>query len=271
MTVLLTHDNKELAKAYDEISDSQFDNGKKIVESLNIKNGDSVLDIGAGTGRLSRYVSEIIGDSGHLIGIDPLEERIRIANEKNTYKNSEYRIGSAEDLSYIEDNSIDIVYLNAVFHWVIDKKKSLKEIHRVLKPGGRVGITTGAKELNSVSGVQKISNSVLSKEPYRKVVDIEKHTLNKHGLTTGELIELIVESGLYVSDIHIRNISWPYKTGEDIVWHSEASSFGNYLSHVPENLRLQAKREIASELEKYRSEDGIVIDRHTIFAIARKK
>ncbi len=271
MTVLLTQDNEELAKAYDVISDSQFDNGKLLVEKLGIKPGDSVLDIGAGTGRLGRYVNQIIGSEGSLIGIDPLAERIKIANEKNQFKNAVYKIGSTEDLSFIENDSIDVVYLNAVFHWVIDKQKALNEIYRVLKPGGKIGLTTGAKELSSLSLPRVITDRVLQRDAYKEHVNFKDYVLNKHGVTTGELIDLFINSNLAVTDLHLKSVSWTYKSGRDIVWHSESSSFGNYLNHVPDSLKENAKQDIADELDKYRVNDEIAFDRLTIFAVAQKK
>ena len=86
MSVHLTLDNEALANAYDEISHSQFNKGRTLIEKLAVKDGDSVLDIGSGTGRLGRHVMTIIGQSGHFVGIDPLEERIKIASEKNNIR-----------------------------------------------------------------------------------------------------------------------------------------------------------------------------------------
>jgi ubiquinone/menaquinone biosynthesis C-methylase UbiE len=270
MSVDLTQDNYELAKTYDEISDSQYDNGIELIEQLGAKAGDVVLDIGSGTGRLGRYLAAIIGQEGRLIGIDPLEDRVRIANEKNLHQNSSYSIGVAEDLSHIPDQSVNIVILNAVFHWVVDKEKALKEIYRVLKPGGRVGITTGAKELARVSGIQAVTEQVLKRKPYQDVVNLNNHVLRKHGVTTTELIESLTENGLSIKNIYLKSISWPFNTARDLIVHSESSSFGNYLSHVPDTLRDQARADIEIELEKYRTEEGIKIDRHTIFAIAQR-
>lgn len=271
MAVNLTLDNEELAKAYDEISDSQFNNGRILIEGLELNSGNSVLDIGSGTGRLGRYVLQIIGSSGKYIGVDPLENRVNLANEKNEYSNAEYIIGTAEDLSFIPDDSIDVVYLNAVFHWVIGKEKALSEIFRVLKHGGKVGLTTGAKEINTITGINVITDDVLSRAPYNKVVKIEDAVLKQHGLTTSELDILLVKAGFSIKNIEIKAVSWPYKTASELIRHSEASSFGNYLSHVPENLKQQAKADIEAELEKYKVNDEIKFDRYTIFAIAEKR
>lgn len=270
MAVHLALDNSDLAQTYDEISDSQFERGRVLIGKLEIKSGQAVLDIGAGTGRLGRHVLDLIGPAGSYLGTDPLEDRIRIAKEKNAGRNAEYRIGRAEKLDAVADGSIDVVYLSSVFHWVLDKEAALREIFRVLKPGGRVGITTGAKELNSDSLPRQIADRVLKRDPYRSSVRLEDNTLNRHGLTTTELIRLLAGAGFKVKEIQVKGYTRTHATARDVIRFSEASSFGNYLNHVPDNLRDKAKDEIAHELEQLRTDQGIVLENHTIFAVAEK-
>jgi len=267
MAITLTLDNSELAQSYDELSSSQFNNGVALIDKLEVRQGATVLDVGCGTGRLGRHLVGIIGATGTYIGIDPLEERIKIANEKNDLPNAFFEIGSAEDLESIKDNSVDVVCLNAVFHWIQDKEAALWEIVRVLKPGGKVGITTGARELNFYSGIEFITNSVLKRDPYHKLVQLQE----RPHLTTTELIDMLVKFNLKVLDLQVKTVKRTHSTAKDYIRHIEASSFGNYLSNVPPWLREQIKSDIEIELEKYRTTDGIQLSRHTIFAIAKKK
>lgn len=270
MAVSLTLDSKDLAKTYEATSDSQFNKGCILIEKLGVKSGDAVLDIGSGTGRLGRHVLNIIGPTGSYVGIDPLEERIKLAQAKNVHQNTVFITGKAEDLSPIADNSMDVVYLSSVFHWVLDKKTALEEIFRVLKPGGLVGITTAPKELNSVTGVRTLTDSVLKREPYSKLVRLEDSTQNQHGLTTTELVQLLTAAELKVKEVQIQARVRHYATAQDVVKFSEASSFGNFLNHVPDSLREQAKADIIAAIEKDRTEAGIHFDSYTIFAIAQK-
>ena len=270
MAVHLTLDNGELADAYDAISNSQFNRGCTLAARLAIKPGAAVLDIGCGTGRLGRHVISLLGPTGRFVGIDPLPERIKIANNKNEYANAVFQTGNAEDLSQFAGGSFDVVYLNAVFHWVLNKDLALREIQRVLKPGGNIGITTGAGELNIAAGLQLIIDNVLRREPYRQIVSIEESTQNQHGLTTTRLLQLLTAAGFRVLAVQIENSSQIFESPREMTLFQEASCFGNYLNHVPYSLRDQAKSEIEAELEKYRTGPGIRFDHYTIFALAAK-
>jgi arsenite methyltransferase len=58
--------SREVAATYEEVSIRQFEHGKQLISALNISNGERVLDIGAGTGRLAAYVAKIVGPSGRV-------------------------------------------------------------------------------------------------------------------------------------------------------------------------------------------------------------
>ncbi|MBI1921013.1 MAG: methyltransferase domain-containing protein [Geobacter sp.] len=268
--VQLNLDNRSLAQTYDVLSDNQFENGIKLIELLDVKPGDSVLDIGCGTGRLGFHVLEKIGPTGRFVGIDPLQERVRIANEKNRHANALFGTGVGEDLSFLESSSVDVVYLSAVFHWIIDKEAALRDIFRILKPDGRVGITTGAKELAHVACFRKVTDRVLQRPPYNGAVNLDDYATARHGVTSTQLVQLLLGAGFSVQSFEIRKNTRKYQSGSDIVDFLESSTFGNYLNHVPEKLRGRARRDIEAEFEATRGPDGIPFTGYTVFAVAEK-
>lgn len=271
MVVHLTLDTKDLAETYDGKDVSPYTSGRILIEKLGVKPGDSILDVGCGTGRLGRHVLDITSNIGQFRGIDPMAERIKIAKEKNEHSNAAFQIGVAEDLGSVADNSMDIVYLNWVFHWVLDKEKALQELVRVLKPGGKSGITFPPKELSSITGVNWIIDSVLRREPYVKLVRSEEATHYLHNLTTTDLIEMITKAGLKIQDVHIKLAKRHFQSARDVIDSHEAGLFGNFLKHVPASLRQQAKIDIESEFEKYQTQDGLQFDYYTVYAIAQKE
>lgn len=108
-----------------------------------LKEGETVLDLGAGGGIDVFLAANKVGPKGFVIGVDMTREMIDRANElarKSGYKNVEFRLGEIEGLP-IEDNSIDLIISNCVINLSPDKLKTYKEAYRVLKPGGRILIS----------------------------------------------------------------------------------------------------------------------------------
>ena len=108
-----------------------------------IKEGDTVLDLGSGAGFDCFLASKKVGQSGRVFGVDFSREMIKKAREnaeKYGYSNVEFRFGDIEKLP-VEDQSIDVVISNCVINLAPDKKKVFSEIFRVLKPSGRAYVS----------------------------------------------------------------------------------------------------------------------------------
>jgi ArsR family transcriptional regulator len=105
-----------------------------------IKEGDTVVDLGSGAGLDAFLASKKVGPSGKVIGIDMTDEMLekaRSSAKKNDYINVEFRKGDIEELP-IDSNSIDVVISNCVINLAPDKDKVFREAYRVLKDGGRL-------------------------------------------------------------------------------------------------------------------------------------
>lgn len=108
-----------------------------------VREGDVVLDVGSGGGIDVFRASRLVGSAGKVIGVDSTPEMVFKAKElakKYDYKNVEFRLGEIEHLP-VESNSVDLVISNCVLNLVPDKELAIKEIYRVLKPGGRIAIS----------------------------------------------------------------------------------------------------------------------------------
>lgn len=108
-----------------------------------LKAGDHVLDLGSGAGNDCFVARAVVGDSGHVTGIDFTEEMLLKADEnrkKLGYQNIAFINGDIEKMP-LADNSFDVVLSNCVLNLVPDKQKAFNEIFRVLKPGGHFCIS----------------------------------------------------------------------------------------------------------------------------------
>ena len=103
-----------------------------------IQESNTVVDLGSGAGNDVFVARRIVGNKGHVIGIDMTEEMIEKAKQNNAklgYDNVEFRLGEIENLP-LDDNSADVIISNCVLNLVPDKQKAFSEIHRSLKSGG---------------------------------------------------------------------------------------------------------------------------------------
>ena len=118
------------AEAYSRFETEQHDKGSAIIDGMKLidvlspKEGDKVLDIGCGTGELTRVLAERVGPGGKVIGVDPDKEMLKVANEKYGKSNLEFLEGNSENFP---ENQYAMVYCNYVFHWVKDKVTNFKK------------------------------------------------------------------------------------------------------------------------------------------------
>ncbi len=102
--------------------------------------GEVVLDIGCGTGGLTAELAKRVGPKGKVLALDPDAARLALARAEcpGEFRNLRYVSGRGEDLSWLPDDSLDLVYSNYVLHWVKDKARVMDEVMRCLRPGGRI-------------------------------------------------------------------------------------------------------------------------------------
>ena len=127
------------ATNYHKGSQIQQEVGKRMINMLDIKKGGTVLDLGCGTGYLTKVLSERVGLQGKVVAVDPDGERLKIAKEKHLADNIEYV--QADDKTFPQ-GQYDLVFSNIVIHWISDKKAALKKVHENLRPGGHFAFTT---------------------------------------------------------------------------------------------------------------------------------
>lgn len=108
-----------------------------------IKKGDVVIDLGSGAGNDAFIARNETGETGKVIGIDftpAMIDRARQNNEVRGFNNVEFRQGDIEKMP-VTANTADVIVSNCVLNLVPNKDGVIKDIYRVLKPGGHFSIS----------------------------------------------------------------------------------------------------------------------------------
>lgn len=105
------------------------DLGAPVVELLDPRPGERVLDVGCGDGALTEKLVEA---GCRVVAIDTSPEQVRAARERGL----DARVADATDLDFVGE--FDAVFSNAVLHWIREPDAALSAIHRALAPGGRL-------------------------------------------------------------------------------------------------------------------------------------
>jgi SAM-dependent methyltransferase len=107
-----------------------------------LERGEAVLDVGSGAGTDSLIAAQMVGAEGRVTGVDMTDEMLakaRAAAAEMNVTNVEFVEGEVESLPF-EAESFDVVISNGVIDLVPDKDAVFSEIHRVLRPGGRIQV-----------------------------------------------------------------------------------------------------------------------------------
>ena len=107
------------AASYEQKSGGQRNAGLDLIDMLGVERGSAVLDLGCGTGNVTKVLSERVGSEGKVVAVDPDGERLKIAREKYSAQNIEYV--QADDKTF-PPGQYDLVFCNAVIHWIGDKR-----------------------------------------------------------------------------------------------------------------------------------------------------
>ena len=118
----------------------------RVADAARVGDGQAVLDVACGTGVLAREVARRVGQAGSVVGLDLNEGMLAVARRQAPEIN--WRQGRAEDLSF-DTGTFDAVVSQFGLMFFEDRQVAIREMVRVLRPGGRLAVAVWDKTENS--------------------------------------------------------------------------------------------------------------------------
>ena len=155
------------AATYDRVSDPQVAMAREVLGRLDLRGDETVLDAGCGTGRVTMMLLDLLPE-GRVIAVDAAPSMVEQAQAALPEDRAE--VLPATDLTDLElDEDVDLVFSNAVFHWVPDHDALFARLRAALRPGGRLVAQCGGA--GNVDAFHKAALEVGSRPPYAEHLD----------------------------------------------------------------------------------------------------
>jgi trans-aconitate 2-methyltransferase len=150
------------AKSYDAISAPQQEWGARVVERLELHGDETVLDAGAGTGRVTEMLLERLRN-GHVVAVDASQAMCEAARERLP---AERVSVIRSDLLELElDEPVDAIVSTATFHWILDHDALFARMRRLLRVGGQFVAQCGGS--GNIAGARAAGEAILAEPPFR--------------------------------------------------------------------------------------------------------
>lgn len=239
--------------------------GRRTVERLDLRPGERVLDVCSGSGGSALPAAEMVGPDGHVIATDLAERLIDLARAKaevRSLENIEFHVGDMLALGYPDDSFDAVVCVFGIF-FVPDMTEAVKELWRMVKPGGRLAITTwGPNLFEPANGA------------FWDVINIERPDLH-HGFNPWERIsepdglrEMLAEANVCAVDILAEAGTHPLNSPDDWWKIAMGSGYRGTLEQLDTDTLERVRQENLSRLVEKQVN---AIETNVIYAVATKE
>jgi trans-aconitate 2-methyltransferase len=227
------------AETYDAVSDPQFEWGMEVLERLQLRGDEVVIDAGCGSGRVTAELAKRLPD-GRVIAVDGSEAMIEKARE---------RLGESAtyiftDLSELEvSEPVDLIFSTATFHWIADHDRLFARLCAALRPGGRLVAQCGAE--GNVAEHAAVVAEVAARSEFAQHLQQAEGLWNFAG--PDETEERLRRAGFAEARCWLQ--PKPVQPQDPLAFTSTVT-LGPLLSQLPEELRRPFAEAILEESEK---------------------
>lgn len=241
---------------------------ERLIELAAPEPGDRVLDVACGTGIVARLAAARVGEQGSVVGLDLNEDMLDVARAaaRDSRPPVEWRQGDATELP-LPDATFDLVLCQQGLQFFVDREVALREMRRVLGPGGRLGLSY-LRPISHNPGWEALTDA-LARHAFPDAGEMLRSPFPEGD--SAELRELVTSAGFRDVQIRIVVVGVRYPSANDLVrWEAAASPLAGPLAALDAVVREAMIRELGEALRPYTDDDGIVFPSETYVATARR-
>jgi len=241
---------------------------ERFLKVVALRPGNRVLDVACGTGIVARLAAPQVGESGRVTGVDINTGMLEVAHAHTPTAGApvDWREGDAQALP-CDDASYDIALCQQGLQFVANPGQALREMYRVLVPGGRVAIC-------SWGGIEHNPWNLAVSAGLARYLGEEAAARVRAPYALGDAVylqRLMTEAGFHEVDIQVETLH-RHMDAPDISIPGYIASTPNAqaVAALPDDVRAALIGDISESLSAYRQADGMMVPSETHMALARK-
>jgi ubiquinone/menaquinone biosynthesis C-methylase UbiE len=241
---------------------------RMFLQRVGLRPGQRVLDVACGTGVVTRHAAPILGPAGSIVGVDLNSNMLDVAREQAPTGGAsiEWRQGDAASLP-CPDSDFDVVLCQQGVQFFPDRAGALQEMHRVLTPGGLVGLCVWC-------AIEQSPCHLAIAEALRRHVgpDVARRFQGPFSFSDPDALKnAMVAAGFRDVEIQVATVTRRLlPPNESIPGLLASTPVGAEIAALPDVTRDAIVEDVATALSQYRDEDGLMVPQPTHIALATK-
>jgi trans-aconitate 2-methyltransferase len=154
------------ARTYHRVSAPHQDWAAVLFERLALQPGESVLDAGCGSGRVTEKLLDQVAPGGRVVAADGAPSMVA---EARALLGDRATVIQSDLGELVLDEPVDAVFSSAVFHWIADHDRLFARLFAALRPGGRIVAQCGGE--GNIAGFRALADEVARREPYAAALE----------------------------------------------------------------------------------------------------
>jgi trans-aconitate 2-methyltransferase len=233
------------ARAYDKLSDPQFEWGTKLLATIELRGDERVMDAGCGSGRLTEELVKRL-QHGTVVAADLSANMLETAKERLTWAKKRVELARCDLSNFRLAEPLDGIYSNATLHWVPDHASMFHSFFRALKPGGWLVAQFGGD--GNLARLKKRAAFWGNQEPFAKF--ITERTDSAHYATEAETRQHMEAAGFVEveSRLHPEQVRFP--NADAMRMFVEKVNLHKYVAALPDELAQEFANKVVGEAAK---------------------